>query len=341
MNRPYKSFDKYVDGLKRLLKYREEYLPNFFFRIFIDRTIYDDDIIMSIINSDPKVQPVLFKCQKYLDKDNYHHEGVFGTLIRFFPMFDFDNNDADYVIVTDIEPNYEDMHSLGYIYNYLISNNLKFPFIYSSNMFHTFCLHQNDPYIIANRLHSATRMPRESIIEFIFNIYKVKNLGVYPNISSNEIIQFGMDETYLNKYLIDDMLRNNVKVACYYYYNISFLFYYNEKYMLKNKLSEKYIPMIMGKYYDKNVSLRDNIRSIDRLFYKKSTVDEKMRYIANNFVKTMKYLNDNKIYDWVNKCNIENVVNYFSDAISQTGLYVLPKGRYVTESYVNNKLKIN
>ena len=76
-------------------------LPDFFLRLFIDDTIYTDSNIMDYLNKIKGIQLVHYSCQNFIA--NGFHRGTFGTLVRFFPMFDFKNNDAEHVIITDID----------------------------------------------------------------------------------------------------------------------------------------------------------------------------------------------------------------------------------------------
>ena len=86
----YKNFHIYINGLKRwdvFLNDNKKYK----FLIFIDKHVLNDNRIMNIINGKPdQFIPILFTCSDYI-KDNYHLD-VFGALVRFFPIFNFDNN---------------------------------------------------------------------------------------------------------------------------------------------------------------------------------------------------------------------------------------------------------
>ena len=81
----YKSFLKYLNGIKKLNDYANK--NNMEVRIFIDNTIYNDEKTMSYLNKMDKVTLVLYECEKFLI--GKHHVGLFGTLVRFFPLFYF------------------------------------------------------------------------------------------------------------------------------------------------------------------------------------------------------------------------------------------------------------
>ena len=98
INFHYKNFIIYINGLKKIIALLETQ-SHYVLRIFIDEHIKSDSEIYSILTNSNKIQIILFKCSKYIE-DNYHID-LFGTLVRLFPIFDFDSNDALNVIFID------------------------------------------------------------------------------------------------------------------------------------------------------------------------------------------------------------------------------------------------
>ena len=47
---------------------------------------------------------IIFECCNYKEDSKYHLDN-FGSLVRYFPIFDFNNNDTNNVIICDIELN--------------------------------------------------------------------------------------------------------------------------------------------------------------------------------------------------------------------------------------------
>lgn len=101
-NKGYKDLNKYLDGLINFNKQINARRLQFKIRLFIDESIFTDEKIFSIIKTLNNVQPVLYSCPNFIINDKYHI-GLFGTLVRFFPFFDFANNDASIVISADID----------------------------------------------------------------------------------------------------------------------------------------------------------------------------------------------------------------------------------------------
>jgi len=107
----YKNFNKYLDGIKILSDVAKKY--NMSVRIFIDHTIHDDNIIMKYLNKFNNITLILYKCNSFLV--NKHHVGVFGTLVRFFPLFDFPNNDSNIVLLADADTKYYQVRYIHFI----------------------------------------------------------------------------------------------------------------------------------------------------------------------------------------------------------------------------------
>jgi hypothetical protein len=111
----YKSFSKYVDGISILNGIAMA--RNMEVRIFIDNTIYRDDKLMYQLNQYEKVTLVHYTCSDFLIGE--HHVGLFGTLVRFFPMFKFKNNDAKCAIIVDADTNNIRTRALIDLYEFL------------------------------------------------------------------------------------------------------------------------------------------------------------------------------------------------------------------------------
>lgn len=106
-SKSYKDLSIYVNGLKVLHDYRVRETPGYYLRLFIDESICSDKEIMAKLNKLDKLEMVLYSCPNFTTRmensDVVFHEGVFGMMVRFFPMYDFPNNDANIVLITDID----------------------------------------------------------------------------------------------------------------------------------------------------------------------------------------------------------------------------------------------
>lgn len=96
----YKDFSLYIDSLKYINDNIQKY-ENLCIRLTIDSNIEKDEKIMKHLKSLNRVSIVVFECSDFYE--NGSHYSTFGTIVRFFPMFKFKNNDAKRVIVMDAD----------------------------------------------------------------------------------------------------------------------------------------------------------------------------------------------------------------------------------------------
>src|SRR5690606_34264380 len=102
----YNSFSYYMLRLEKTCEVIRSTMPNTTIRIFIDHHVYNDkETMQALLNL--KIDIILFKCINFI-RDEYHI-GLFGTLVRFFPFFDFDFNDAKRVFIRDVDETEESL----------------------------------------------------------------------------------------------------------------------------------------------------------------------------------------------------------------------------------------
>ena len=94
-------------------------MKDFKLRLFIDQSVYNDKKIMNSLKHESTIEIVLYKCPSYVVEED-KHKGTFGTLVRLFPIFDFKNNDANIVFVTDID--FESYNNVSKFFNKYINN---------------------------------------------------------------------------------------------------------------------------------------------------------------------------------------------------------------------------
>lgn len=106
----YKAFERYLQGLEKLVKYVKSRHKSFTVRLFIDQSIVQDEVLMERLFQLP-MEMVLYSCPNFMIQDRFHY-GLFGTLVRFFPLFDFPNNDANWVVIHDSDFTWKKMNVL-------------------------------------------------------------------------------------------------------------------------------------------------------------------------------------------------------------------------------------
>ena len=240
----YKDFNIYINGLKILSKFIKNNLPDFSIRLFIDNSIYSDKNIMDIFQHLINIELVLYECSNYKIDDTYHI-GLFGSLVRFFPMFDFPNNDSDVVMITDIDWKSYDNIKKSYInveaYHILKKikkkNNIKL-FI-NGRLFHMIenqFLYGNKyivPYVLSSKIINFSKIDKNILLTYILNIKKTKKrLSNYTvnRVKNNKRYEnyiFGIDEYFLNHDLKKYFINEKKMFGCKLKYLITDFIFYN------------------------------------------------------------------------------------------------------------------
>jgi hypothetical protein len=302
MNKHYKDFNIYMDGLRRITKKIKELNINYKLRIFIDKNIYDDKQIMDIFNENKDfVQLVIFTCANYM-KDNYHFD-VFGSLVRYFPLFDFENNDSNNVIIVDMDLQDSDMITL--------ENFIKFnkPIMCKLPPASTLLKGESSIYIISNLVYfNNIKYDKNILIDYIKNAHNIKDTGNYKKRFTP--FGYGVDEIFLNKYLF--------KQIKYFYcntiYTPNLFIFYNKKFIMQNKNSYSRFKYILGKYFKAKYDLKYMIQFFDDNFYNITKKTDINNYISRRFYKIINQLYPLKKYIFPKKIT-ELIVNHLNNII--------------------------
>jgi hypothetical protein len=288
IDNPYKDFKLYIDGLEKLYKYMISSTPQFSLRLFIDYNIYNDKAIMNRIRKLDKMEVVLFKCTEFMEGS--FHIGLFSSLIRFFPMFDFANNDANLVLISDIDT--IEQVKLKKFTSALSDRGIleKISFLklgnISKNIYYGYPMFYKDvitPYSISQLTGSYQRMDQDVIINYLDEVLGDEDQGKYtyykdPKLKRSGFI-YGVDEYFLNKILTEYVIDSKLPYAI----NISFEIYSPFYYVLRSdshhnnlvgkdkELAVETVKKLLGFFgitYDSELKLRENYNKIDEIIYK-------------------------------------------------------------------------
>lgn len=226
----YKSFDKYTSGLKILSKVVEKY-DGVTLRLFIDDSIYTDGSLMKFFKK-LSIEIVHFIPKPKFVIDN-HLKGLFGTFIRFFPMFNFPNNDCDVCVSLDIDHPLDEviqtMENLethlelvgefpdtGIFYESLLQTNRKYYNIKYGKLL---------PYFYAGRFLSLDKFDKHVLVDFLENVETNNELltvyGGRPKASLDYTnFVYGIDEYFTNNVLMEYIENTDVGVLIYIEFNI-------------------------------------------------------------------------------------------------------------------------
>ncbi len=324
-NSGYKDFSFYTKGLTKVYNhYKNKYGNKYTLRLFIDDTIYNDEKLMNDINKLTKLEVIRYSCPSYKIVDNYHIE-LFGTLVRFFPMFDFPNNDANHVFIDDVD-DFNPLHDnlINYI-NLMKKNNIlnKIYLLKANhkkilNKKHDVLTYNNKLNIIpvAGNIVSLKRIDKQIIISYLNEVLNSKNKIYSQYIDStlqnnNKNLSkfiYGVDEYFLNVVLSQYIIDNNIGYATYINYRdyvplyINMIKYYDKK---NNKLLNYIFEYIFDKCeinYNKKDSVENKYKKLDNILWnseKNKNYNSFIYKIHYHIYKLFIYLLNSKKYNFL------------------------------------------
>ena len=250
-------------------------MKDFKLRLFIDQSVYNDKKIMNSLKHESTIEIVLYKCPSYVVEED-KHKGTFGTLVRLFPIFDFKNNDANIVFVTDID--FESYNNVSKFFNKYMNNIVKY-LIKTKQIYklHIFIYNQLNQHTLHNKINYI-------------------NHNIYP-------------------YIICDrhIIKNNLSFGCKVKYNIILnLWGYNKYY---NSIIPKRMIKIYKFFFEyvldnyKYTSFKKSIYFIDKklkinILNKNNLTQYKIRLIMKIYIFFIK-IYDTKYAEYFNKPFLE------------------------------------
>ncbi len=331
MNEHYKKFNHYVNGLIRLIDLVNSQ-SKYKLRIFIDQNVRDDEYIYKLLKSSDKIQIVVYKCANYM-KGKYHVD-LFGSLVRLFPLFDFDNNDSNNVIVIDVDILPEDIKTLKSI----ISLDITDKQIIGKGRAEDLIIKKIQPHFYCNLCGFFNKKYSKKIItDFISNAENIKDVGLYG--VRKTPFGFGVDELFLNKYFIyydNNKNLSDVKLGVIFNYDMNwFLYYYKKDLMLESeRITNELLKLILGKFYKKGMDTNKMFNYIDRNIYGKNDSNYVKRYLSDNFYKLIKDLVKSKI-EWFGRSNMELIDKYYRGIYSSTSIVYFNPETYEIKNVIN------
>ncbi len=335
----YKDFNIYIDGFMKLYEIViNDKIYNFTIRLFIDNSIKNDTELFKKISNLKRVEIVVFSCKKCLHPDNNdYHLGTFGMFVRFFPLFDFKNNDADIVMISDMDDydifqtNLNTLKNLDmkkakelYVFNIAaLAKNIKYNFDYLYK-------ERITGYFLSPKLIGFRRINNQVILNYINSIdkyydkvintyeYKITSVsGRSKWLDGKGKIIYGSDEYFLNTELMYYLIDNNLPYGIYIKFNISlFVYYFFNNYTFKKdkiKLIEYIIEYILARLnikYDKNISLKKKYEFIDKILF--SDNNNKLREeLFFNLYKTFLYNYENSKYKFLFNKNLYKLIKLY------------------------------
>lgn len=319
----YKDFNIYISGIKKLKLFTQQHLPDFKIRLFIDNSIYQDKYIMNSIKKLNFIQVVLYSCPNYIIKSNFH-VGLFGSLIRLFPMFDFENNDANLVIISDVDTvsiwraKYiiEYLNKINKLYdNYFIKiGDLAQDIFYRHNI-----LYKNkiNIYSPATKIVSVKKLSNSLITDFIrelstsdvknysYQLIKdslIKNKKIDSKYVNHKNFIYGIDEYFINQHLSKFLFDENIPFVEYIRWNLfnNIKEAKNDSYMSHDKYKKlmeimfDYILIETKTTNTQKLDFKEKYQIIEKLFSNEHSY--KNYYLL---YKAFLYLINNQLYKFI------------------------------------------
>jgi hypothetical protein len=326
----YKNFDKYLNGIKTLSSVAKE--KNIEVRIFIDQTIKNDKKIMDYLFSFDNITPIYFKCSDFFIND--HHVGLFGTMVRFFPLFKFPNNDAKVVFLADADTKTEYISRLIFLYEELKKNKVlkKVFFSYNGRFFHVNISSdkivnlaedkKNDefflPYCIAQKFFGVKRISKKPFIKFMKKIQLYMNDNTRPSkilsdyyispstykIKCENNICFGIDEYFINRILFRYFLKKKIPICYNNLYDVAQFYFFKHP----QNINENLINLPKNEYVDlfneymKKIDLNNySFQEIDsQIFTHEESEENKitpfMDFYGKKMISLLEEIDKNKDY---------------------------------------------
>ncbi len=320
----YKNFNIYINGFLKLQKLvLKEKKYNFWIRLFIEKSIYNDKELFNKISNLEKVEIVVYSCEKYLQPENSnHHFGIFGMFVRYLPMFDFPNNDANIVMIMDMDDYYIfdeninlindiDTKYINKLYllksGYLSKNVVhKHNFLYKNHIY---------PYTVSPRFTNFKRFNNSLITDYFknFNNKNIKQLinsygflldNIDEKLKKYKNFVYGIDENFLNFNLTSYLIDNNIPYVVNVIWSVDDLLYnlmkfsYNKLTDEEKKLIEYIIKYLFDKSdikYNSKIDLKNNYKILSEMLYNKRDNNKLLYY----FYKMFLYLSKNNNYKFI------------------------------------------
>lgn len=239
-NTEYRSFEKYVIGLEEIIDkiMTEKPFNEMYFVLFIDNSIVNNkeiyENIKRIINKIEN-RGILFHydCPILKNKEGLHLD-LLGSIIRFFPYFDFENNPFNFTLCIDVDNMVKRLDKFKIITKIAFDNNADFCFksVDSELIINRKSIlprainviKHKIPYIISGHSHCGFgKLPMNVLTDFLIDVKR--NPKKYQKVCNvREGIEFkyfcyGIDEYFLNNIMIEEFIKNNKKVIPYVPYN--------------------------------------------------------------------------------------------------------------------------
>jgi hypothetical protein len=234
----YRSFNQYIGNLKRFVLQSDK-LRGFEVRIYTDDT--GKDIALDIAEGNPRVSVLHYDCPQF--REGKGHMGMFGTLVRFLPLFE--DLDVAWCSDIDIPDYYLDTHLVGKMVEKKCQAYISTDLCYDRKVW------GRQYTIIANRFITRVKFPRALLTRYLNMITEGKldakideinkgNKTSHHSPKPDSKLPYGIDELFLNTYIYNWIINNNIRTILSKNYGAAWIIY---------KLLTKEESKLLVRYY--------------------------------------------------------------------------------------------
>ena len=216
-----KKLEIYKEGVKAIINDVSRLFPEYNVRIYFDST--SASFVEQFINRD-NVELYLYSFPQFYNKTTKTHFGMFGTLIRYLPLFDIPEHQSKQTIVFDVDNKL--FKNSKIVINYfnktsdmrLIYRNR---FCYLDDRILKIGLKIKHP-IISSLVCQRGTVPKEIFIDFINDCllkscqrYTKFLKDVYGKSNRETMLQYGVDEYFMNSDFINYYVDNKIPYSIF------------------------------------------------------------------------------------------------------------------------------
>jgi hypothetical protein len=269
-----KKFNSYLNGLnKNIISYGNKI--DFVIRLYIDKSILNsnDTYLKNTIKKIEELnnsEIIICTFKDFFKNDK--HMGFFFTLTRILALFDFKNHNK-YNMVLDADYTYPKeyvfkVHKLLKHNDYIL--HIIDCFISIERLANID--NSSDVRILANML-SSVHLDKKIFIDFLKNLRDKKNIEDWVTYTKDEIYNYGIDEYFINKYLLKHILkykRNLYKISYWGIAGVNYSIYKNienKKLFNNNQIKKMIIEINKAMKLETSQDIHKNLKKLDEFLY--------------------------------------------------------------------------
>jgi len=318
LKKPYSEFENYIEGLRQQVNYFEKYnKKSIVYRIYYDHSLDNDkdwSKLLKFFLKKDYVQIYKYYCPEIIK--NGFHDGLFGTFVRFLPLFESDKERNWKVMgCLDVDLNKRNIERID-----LLNNILKFQKSnYSFAVFQPKCYYltphlfnlkdkiKNLPFILAGAFLSKITFNKKIFFDFLNNIasenkkYKFLKERLRKRVNEEDRFLYGMDEYFLTVEIGKEIVKKKKKILFlknYVSYAKSLKIIFKQNNYFRNIKSEKEImwkklvKKILTSKYENDKTLFENYKIM--IEYSYCELSERNEKFCKKISKEFSKIFDNK-----------------------------------------------